>query len=132
MPNHIHLLVFVQESCNGLNGVMANAKRFMAYEVVKRLEKQRRFDLLSRMVSGVQANEKLKGKKHQVFRLSFDASEIRSVKAIHRVLDYIHYNPVKGKWSLADGPISYPYSSARFYDTGRDGEIKCVDFRSYS
>jgi putative transposase len=35
-------------------------------------------------------------------------------------LDYIHFNPVRGKWRLAKDDISYYYSSARFYETGVD------------
>ena len=31
MPNHIHLLVYVEDSYRGLNIVIGEAKRFMAY-----------------------------------------------------------------------------------------------------
>ncbi|MEO7045292.1 MAG: hypothetical protein ABI091_08260 [Ferruginibacter sp.] len=35
-------------------------------------------------------------------------------------LDYIHRNPVSGKWTLAKDDVSYFYSSARFYEYGID------------
>ncbi len=36
-------------------------------------------------------------------------------------LNYIHFNPVSGKWQLAKDDLGYFYSSARFYETGIDG-----------
>jgi hypothetical protein len=54
-------------------------------------------------------------KKHQVFRLSFDARSCVDQKMIEQNLDYIHSNPIKGKWNLAKYFLSYPHSSARFY-----------------
>ncbi|HQW94141.1 MAG TPA: hypothetical protein PKY28_13620, partial [Ferruginibacter sp.] len=35
-------------------------------------------------------------------------------------LDYIHFNPLSGKWKLANDDLGYFYSSARFYETGID------------
>ena len=37
---------------------------------------------------------------------------------IQQKLDYIHTNPVKGKWMLADNYLDYPHSSAGFYERG--------------
>ena len=39
MPNHLHLLIFVNEN-ESINKLLANGKRFLAYEIVKRLELQ--------------------------------------------------------------------------------------------
>jgi putative transposase len=46
--------------------------------------------------------------------------EIYTVRVATQKLDYIHNNPVKGKWQLAKDYLSYHYSSARFYETGID------------
>ncbi len=62
----------------------------------------------------------VKGKKHQVFRLSFDARICVDQKMIEQKLDYIHSNPIKGKWNLAKDFLSYSHSSARFYEEGVD------------
>jgi hypothetical protein len=35
-------------------------------------------------------------------------------------LEYIHNNPVQGKWKLVEYPEDYKYSSARFYFDGSD------------
>ena len=37
MPNHLHLLIFVNDNEN-INLLLTNGKRFLAYEVIKRLE----------------------------------------------------------------------------------------------
>ena len=73
MPNHIHLLIYVEKSCKGMNKVIGEAKRFMAYELIKRLNEGKERAVLTQLSEGVQSKEVKKGKKHQVFRLSFDA-----------------------------------------------------------
>ena len=37
---------------------------------------------------------------------------------IQQKLDYIHANPVKGKWQLAENFLDYPHSSAGYYERG--------------
>jgi hypothetical protein len=46
--------------------------------------------------------------------------EIYSREVARQKLDYIHFNPVSGKWKLAKDDLGYYYSSARFYETGVD------------
>ena len=41
---------------------------------------------------------------------------------IEQKLDYIHQNPVSGKWQLVDDYTEYTHSSAGFY--GLDEKIK--------
>ncbi len=35
-------------------------------------------------------------------------------------INYIHNHPVQPKWKLAATPEEYVYSSALFYETGKD------------
>ena len=37
---------------------------------------------------------------------------------VEQKLDYIHHNPVKGKWALVEDFALYPHSSAGFYELG--------------
>jgi hypothetical protein len=37
-------------------------------------------------------------------------------KFLQQKLDYIHHNPISGKWNLADTFIDYKHSSAGFYE----------------
>jgi REP element-mobilizing transposase RayT len=120
MPNHLHVLLFPANVEKSLNHLISQGKRFMAYDIVKRLKQLRRSDLLKELQEGVEANERTKGKKHQVFRLSFDARVCFDEKMLLQKLDYIHHNPVKGKWNLASDFVEYKHSSAVFYERGQD------------
>lgn len=62
--------------------------------------------------------EKKKGQRHKVFIESFDSKAIYSEKFLFQKIDYIHHNPVKGKWCLVDDYINYEHSSASFYMKG--------------
>ncbi len=132
MPNHLHLLIYVNRECKGLNRILGEGKRFLAYEIVSRLREQKELSLLKTLSEGVQPQELKKGKKHQVFRLSFDAKEVEGDDSINQVLDYIHYNPVSGKWNLASDFTEYNYSSARFYEFEEEGLVELEDYRKIS
>jgi REP element-mobilizing transposase RayT len=41
MPNHIHVLHYFAKMQNSLNSVIGNAKRFMAYDIIKGLEEKK-------------------------------------------------------------------------------------------
>ena len=128
MPNHMHLIVYASEEAQDLNNTISESKRFLAYEIVKRLKEKNLKELLKVIKSGVQENERSKGKKHQVFRLSFDAKPV-ATEEVERVLDYVHQNPVSGKWNLVDDYTNYPYSSAEFYELGGQSLYPIHDFR---
>lgn len=59
-------------------------------------------------------------KKHEIWQRDSLGIEIYSRDVAKQKLDYIHFNPVSGKWHLSKDDISYYYSSARFYETGID------------
>ena len=56
MPNHIHLLVYSQEQSKGLNHVIGEAKRFLAYEIVSRLKQKKETKLLENLYFAGQIN----------------------------------------------------------------------------
>ncbi|MEQ8518735.1 MAG: transposase [Cytophagales bacterium] len=132
MPNHIHLLVFVSSFCTDFNLVIGEAKRFMAYEIVKRLKSKKEKIILHKLRQAVQVNESAKGKRHQVFRLSFDAKMVIGMNSLNRVAEYIHYNPVSGKWKLVNDFTQYSASSAAYYHLGKNNRLIKADFRGYS
>ena len=123
MPNHLHLLTYTANPQLTINNIIGKGKRFLAYEIVDRLEKSGRYDLLNQMSEGVKRSERNRNKKHQVFVDSFDCKELFTEKFIRQKLKYIHKNPVSGKWKLADDYLDYEYSSARFYELGE--KAKC-------
>jgi hypothetical protein len=44
-------------------------------------------------------------------------------------VEYIHHNPVRGKWSLCDDFAKYPYSSTGFYERKMISKIKIVRYK---
>ena len=120
MPNHVHLLVVVPESLS-INTVLSNAKRFLAYDVIARLERTDRHDLLSRLSAGLTPGDEARAQQHRVWRTSSDIKSCESEAFLLQKLDYIHANPVSGKWSLVEDAHDYPHSSAGFYHRGERG-----------
>jgi len=66
----------------------------------------------------------------KAFEPSFDAKPVYSPGFLHQKLDYIHHNPVKGKWNLCDEYTNYPHSSAAYYIDGKLHEqVEIKDYR---
>ena len=128
MPNHIHFMIFVSEKSTTINQLVSNGKRFMAYEIVKRLKAQENNRLLNQLREGVDIIEAIKGKHHQVFESSFDCKMCLNQKFIRQKINYMHRNPLCGKWNLADTLIDYPHSSARFYETGEHSAYSVTNY----
>ena len=118
MPNHVHVLLYFPEMLKSLNIIIGNAKRFMAYEIIKRLEADKNFILLEDMHHSVKKGEQKKGQRHKVFADSFDAKACYSNEFVYQKLEYIHKNPVSKKWQLAKDYTEYLHSSAAFYEKG--------------
>ncbi len=118
MPNHVHALLYFHQMRKSLNSIIGNAKRFLAYEIIKRLEEKKVNGLLDILHAGVKKSESKKGQIHKVFEDSFDAKECYSRKFIFQKLDYMHHNPVSKKWQLVNDFADYEYSSASFYEKG--------------
>lgn len=67
MPNHVHVILYFPEAGFDLNKIIGNAKRFMAYEIINRLEALKRQDTLNYLAEGVTERERKKGQLHKVF-----------------------------------------------------------------
>jgi putative transposase len=80
MPNHVHAIIHFPTTGYNLNKIMSNAKRFMAYEIINRLETNNNQAMLDLLASNLTEREIKKGQKHKVFKDSFDAKAIYSDK----------------------------------------------------
>jgi len=87
----------------------------MAYEIIKRLQTNGKAEILSILENAVTAKEKSKGQLHKVFEESFDAKSISNPKFFAQKLNYIHLNPVRGKYTLVTDWREYEHSSAGFF-----------------
>ena len=119
MPNHLHFIIATPEDDVHLNKLVSNGKRFIAYEIVERLKQESNNHVLNQLTDAVTPSDKKRGKLHQVFKPSFDARLILNETMLLQKIRYIHHNPVSGKWNLASDFISYPHSSAAFYEIGK-------------
>jgi hypothetical protein len=121
MPNHVHAIIGFANTGLSINKTVGNGKRFMAYDLVRMLREQKNEEILYYLSSFVNTTDKKRGKQHEVFEPSFDWKECHIHRLIEQKLDYIHTNPCRGNWALAESPIEYVHSSARFYGTGQQG-----------
>ena len=111
MPNHVHaLLAFRNTQGQSINSIIGNGKRFMSYEIVKRLKEQNNGKVLEQLSSFVNSTEKRRGKLHEVFEPSFDWKECSGEKYIEQKLAYIHDNPCRGNWDIVRQPWDYVHS----------------------
>lgn len=60
--------------------------------------------MLFHLESLVTLREKKKGQLHKVFKGSFDAKPVFSLKFLIWKINYIHYNPVTGKRQACKKP----------------------------
>jgi len=128
MPNHIHKVIYTKNNEDTINQIIGETKKFMAYEIVKRLKKSGRNDLLKLMHDTVNPRDVLRGQIHNVFQRSSDIKRILTEKFMIQKLNYIHRNPVSGKWRLVDNYCDYIHSSARFYESGKQGIYKVTHY----
>lgn len=131
MPNHLHFLLYYDGIGQSLNTVIGNGKRFMAYEIVNRLRIVGKTAILTELRQSVKGKDRVRGKKHEVWKRGFDIKECRTEEFIMQKLVYIHNNPCAGKWKLADDILRYPYSSASFYISGKKGNYEVKDYRNF-
>jgi REP element-mobilizing transposase RayT len=129
MPNHVHaLLAFRNTQGQSINSILGNGKRFMAYDLISRLEDQKNQEVLTQLTSFVNPTEKRRGKLHEVFEPSFDWKECLSQKFMEQKLDYIHNNACAGVWHLAEHPWEYIHSSAQFYFNGTHSAYEVTSY----
>ena len=129
MPNHLHLLLHYSAGPQTLNTLVGNAKRFLAYAITRRLQQGGDRELLQQLQDAVEYKDRQRGKLHEVWEDSFEWKECRTERFLLQKLSYIHSNPCKGKWHLAEHPGEYPHSSASFYVYGKHAAYPVKDYR---
>jgi len=132
MPNHVHAVIAFRNTGKSINSIIANGKRFMAYDLVKALKAQGEHAVLKQMEAWVNNTQKADNKQHEVFEPSFDWKHCRTEKFIEQKLNYpprrtgIHNNPCVA--GLSTLPEEYKHSSARFYIAGEQGVYTVTSF----
>ena len=110
MPNHVHI-IWQQNKLNGKETPQGSFLKYTAHQFLKKLKLSGE----SKMYEVNAAN-----KKHELWQRDSLSIEIYSRAVAMQKLNYIHFNPVSGKWQLSKNDLDYHFSSARFYETGID------------
>ena len=112
MPNHVHLILQLHD------GVMrSNFQRdFLKYTAKELISKYRQSG--DSIFDRCFVNDS--DRAFQIWERNSLHIDLFSERVFMQKLSYIHHNPIKGKWQLANSPQDYYWSSARFYDTGID------------
>ena len=115
MPNHLHI-IWTQTNMNGKETPQGSFLKYTAHQFLKRLK-----------LTGENYKYAVTApnKQHEIWKRDSLSIEIYSRGVAVQKLNYIHFNPVNGKWMLAKDDLDYYYSSARFYETGKD-EFGCL------
>ncbi len=130
MPNHLHTIISFKNLGKSINSIVSNGKRFIAYDIVKKLGEQKNTNILYQLSKARNASEIKANKKHKVFETSFDWKCCDSDKFVEQKLQYIHSNPCKGKWNLVDSSIDYLHCSAKYYLTGEQGIYEVKNYKA--
>ena len=84
--------------------------------------------MLQLLAAAVTERERSKGQLHRVFEESFHAKAIYRQKFLLQKFNYIHHNPVSGKWNLVNDFTDYEHSSASFYESVIIKNYQPLDF----
>jgi REP element-mobilizing transposase RayT len=112
MPNHIHLIWTIDEKHKREN-VQRDFLKFTSQRIKADLVKHDPVHLERFRVNA-------KDRKYQIWERNPLSIDIYSEKVMEQKLNYLHENPVQYKWKLSELAEDYKYSSASFYETGKD------------
>jgi putative transposase len=110
MANHLHLIWQMKAHING-EAVQRDFLKYTAGKIKADLRRHHPIVLEQFFVDA-------KDRKYQIWERNALSIELRSHSVFLQKLNYIHYNPVRA--GLCRLPEEYKYSSARFYESGKD------------
>ena len=67
MPNHVHVLISFINMHQLINTIVGNGKRFIAYDIVKRLKEKQENSVLNTLSKNVEAKRRANNKLHEVW-----------------------------------------------------------------
>ncbi|MBI5816061.1 MAG: transposase [Nitrospinae bacterium] len=115
MPNHLHMIVSMDES-GSLRNFLRDFHKFTAREIINALNRERN-PVLTRFV--VQERDR----NTHFWRKTHSPKQITTWKFFLQKIEYIHNNPLSSHWRLCERPEHYPYSSACDYLVEQRGAV---------
>ncbi|MFZ1809471.1 MAG: transposase [Cyclobacteriaceae bacterium] len=110
MPNHIHLIWRIIEN-NGKETSSASFLKHTAHAFKKKLKSEQPDQLKNFAVKAI-------NKEFEFWQRDSLAIRLFSEDIAYQKLNYIHANPVSGRWQLVHDYCDYKYSTARYYELG--------------
>jgi len=107
MPNHIHLVWKITND-RKKEDVQRDFLKYTAQKMKLKLTNEKPEELRLFYVGA-------KDRKYQFWERNPLTSRLPSEEIIVQKVNYIHANPIRGKWNLCKEFIDYKYSSASFY-----------------
>jgi len=112
MPNHYHTVWRINENLEK-SDFQRDSMKFTGQTILRDLKSYHK-EIHNSIYVGT------KDRKYQFWERNPLSVPLCSQKVVEQKINYIHGNPIKPKWNLADEPHNYKYSSAGFYYTGKD------------
>ena len=112
MPNHLHL-IWETNTPSGKEQPQGSLLKFTGHPFKKMLSEKYPVWLPELKVE-------VANKQYEFWQRDALAFPLFSRAVISQKIDYVHLNPVSGKWQLVGSSINYRFSSAAFYDHGVD------------
>ncbi len=112
MPNHIHLIWQTLE-LNGKETAQGSLMKHTAHAFKKYIKAAKPNELKLYEVEAANKNYEFWQRDSLAFELNNRTTALQK-------LNYIHQNPLAKHWRLADEPLAYAYSSAQFYENGKN------------
>jgi putative transposase len=110
MPNHIHLIWRINE-VNGKETTQGAFLKYTAHELKKLLTASNENELKNYAVNAANKN-------YEFWQRDSLAIHLFTKEVAFQKLNYIHANPLSGKWQLVKDMCAYEYSSAKYYEEG--------------
>jgi len=124
MSTHLHAILSPLN--RPIGELMQNFGSFTAHKILQNLRKEKRKDLLDFF----HAHRRDNSLEHSIWQ-DIQAKNIYTENFLLQKMEYIHQNPVAKEWNLVQDHAEYPYSSACYYDEGRQPIIEIDDIRDF-
>lgn len=112
MPNHFHAIWQLHDGIKK-DVFQRDLLKFTARSILKFMQMNE-----DTLIEKLKVNDA--DREYQVWERNSLSIDIYSENFLKQKLDYIHANPIRSKWQLATLPEEYKFSSALFYETGKN------------
>ena len=143
LPSHLHYIILMCNPAYGISSMQRDFKRYTARQIIKGLqgllEKPHPLPLPLFNMSGFQREPaklllshfreagRIVNQTYRIWLADDQPKLIYTQEFFMQKLQYIHDNAVKAK--IVERAEDYPYSSAGYYQTGKEGVIPIAPMR---